>query len=1181
MSCGRPLSRDCSGCGRPLEAGARFCPACGTPALAPAPSGTAAATAGSASAPEERRDATILFADLAGFTAAAETIDPELLKNAMDTVLGRLAEVIRAHGGHVDKFIGDNVMGVFGAPVAHGDDPERAVRAGLAMQEAMELLNGRMPTGMPELALRVGINSGEVLAGRVGGDYTVIGSAVNLAARLEAACEPGTVLVGTSTRRRTGDAIEFEGLAPLTLRGLSEPVEAWRALAPGASPQAGLLSRPPHGPMIGRDAELAALREAIAAAAAAGLPQAVNVIGPAGVGKSRLLAELAADAGGPGASTSATVLVGRCPAYGYGTAYAPFRDIVARHFGLDPSDSGPKAWRRLLAGVTDTLGEEGADLEVSAEMLSARLAQALGIQQPDLDADPASDPEGDAGPARRRLFAGVTMLFEAMASAGPLVLGFEDAQWADEESLDLIKHLSRWARGPVVLVCLVREDSLTRDGARGMLSGHAVRTIPLGGLDDEHSRQLVARLLSEAELGAEPEVVEALAERSGGNPLFAEEMASRVREEGTSEVASLPDSVQALLAARLDSLTLSQRRLLQDAATIGERFWDGALRSLAGAGADAVDHLLEELCDAGLVSPEPDSRLAPDLEFSFRHALIQEVAYARMPKAERALRHADVAAYVEDRGGTALVSIAARHYALAHRSGLEGGLASGRLGELAEACLRTLETAGDHAGALHAYPEALEHYGSALEQGEPEQADRIRIGEKLGDAALRTGESDAALSAWNTVLDEILDAERDSPETEARLRRKLAAASWQRGRRDEALEQLRAGIDLLKRGEASIELIRLYGEAATLYLQGGENMLAIYAAEKALQLSEELHQPASAARAHGIFGSVFGRMGDAEKARLNLERAVEVARRSDPGEVIRALLQLGLHLEAAETSLDRAAEAFASALAEARRVGDVPAQIELHGSVGRLALRRGDFDAVEEATRAGAALAARQGVEEAACFSELTRGWLEWAAGEEIAESTLAAAVEHGRALGRSDVVFPALMLRGWAAGGRDAWEQADRCFEEALDVCERSGLIPQSVEATAARSVCLARSGAEPARASELAERAAAMCERFSCEPAEAAVAEARGAVDPDPREGARRLEQASAAWRGLERPLAALRARTLAGWRLAEADPEAGERTLTAVAEEARGLEVVPLVAEAERLTADQAVPSDEEIR
>src|SRR3954453_2955578 len=379
MSCGAELSPRCPECGADNPVGAKFCMECGT-GLSPA---AAAARPTSPAAPpeappEERRQATVLFADLSGYTAAAERMDPEAVKALVDRTLRVLGEQIERFGGSIDKFIGDNVMGVFGAPVAHEDDPERAVRAGLAMQDAMEEANRQSREKYDVgFSLRVGINSGEVMAGAVGDRYTVMGDAVNVAARLQAAGRPKTVTVGESTFRSTGEAISYERLEPLRLKGKEEPVPAWEATSVLAEPGRG--PGRAQTPLIGREEEAGRLMSLVERVEREGRPHLVTVIGQAGVGKSRLLRELMTNLSE--SDDPPTIRRGQCPPYGTGIAYWALAEVLNDEFEIRDTDAPDAAWEKLRFGVTELMRELGD--EASGERNAALLAIPLGLKPPE------------------------------------------------------------------------------------------------------------------------------------------------------------------------------------------------------------------------------------------------------------------------------------------------------------------------------------------------------------------------------------------------------------------------------------------------------------------------------------------------------------------------------------------------------------------------------------------------------------------------------------------------------------------------------------------------------------------------------------------------------------------------------------------------------------------------------
>ena len=1108
---------NCPACDAEIPEKARFCMECGTPLVAGAES---PAPAEPESYPEERRKATVIFADLSGYTAVSERVDPEQMKSLIDRALRRLAEEVIGYGGTIDKFIGDNVMGVFGAPIAHEDDPERAVRAGLAMQAAMDEINERTASDVgAEFALRVGINSGEVLAGQVGDGYTVIGDPVNVASRLQAAAKPGTVIVGEITHRLTRSAIEYVELEPLTLKGKAEPVPAWeavRAVVRGRTARASRLSTS----LVGRESEADLLVSLYERAVAESRPQLVTVVGQAGVGKSRMLRELSARLGD--LDPPPAVRVGSCPAYGAGLAYWALGEVVRGTFEILDTDETGVAHRKLTKGIEALLADGD---EEEAGRLAEAIGRAVGIDSPGDGA--ASGEFEDAAQTRDRLFSAVRTLAEAASLRQPLVFAVEDIHWADEGMLDLIEHLAQWVRGPVLLVCLARDELLERRPEWGY-GPRNVSTIPLEPLDHEQARRLVGALIP---AGADvATMIEQVAERSGGNPLFAEEIVNRLIEEGSSDPEALPETVHSVLAARLDALPQPERRVLQHASVVGHTFWEGSLSAVASEERLDLSTALVQLQEKDLVVQVAGSRLAGEQEYAFKHALIRDVAYSTLPKSLRARKHAEVGAFITDRAADrseAVVATVADHLGRAASLGAGADLEPGELEEIDARALEALEAAGDLSAALYSNSEALKHYEAALALRGVEPAVGARIGEKLGDVALRLGRVDRAVSAWEECME--YHRREEQLERVGDLHRKIGAGLWHKGDRAASIEHYQRGIDLLKDGPPSLELVRLYEEAASLYMHTGDNMLAIYASEKALRLAQRLDEAAAASRAHGIFGRVFGRIGDYERARENLERSVELARDADPAEAVRALLALGYHLEVSEADYAGAGAAYDEGLKLSVETGDLPSRVELHAALAGLAVHGGDWESVERETDASASLAEREGLSGKLCFPYSLRGILSWHGGDlDGAVTGLERAFELAERVGRSEVAFESLYWLAASLRDRGDHADADQALARALDLCERAGLIAQSLEATAARAVNLALWGKDE-RAREVAADAESLAERLRYPVGRAASLEARGASASTPDERRRLLDEARKAWAELGRPLDAERCAAL----------------------------------------------------
>ncbi|MEA2208771.1 MAG: hypothetical protein QOF54_1248 [Solirubrobacteraceae bacterium] len=1146
MGCGARLAA-------PPEAGA---PA--APSDAP-PSETAIGPASSAA--DERRTATVLFADLSGYTAIAETLEPESVKRLLERILTRLGEEVLSYGGYVDKFIGDNVMATFGAPVAHGDDAERAVRAGLAMQAAMVEINRSLAEqhGVA-FELCVGINTGEVLAGDVGGSYTVIGDAVNVAARLQAAALPGSVTVGERTYRATRGSIGYRALSePLKLKGKAERVRAWEAFAANAEASAVVPSEPSlRAPLVGRDGELAQLHDLIERVRRRRGAHLMTVIGEAGVGKTRLLGDFERELILDGASQTRR---GRCLPYGSSVAYWPLGEVIRADCAIVDGDSPEAAWSKLSGRLGELLGDDGQD-RAGAQAKAASIGRLLGIEPPD---EPPPSEQDDAQRAREAFFAAVRAYVEGLARDAPLVLIWEDIHWADEGMLDLIEHLVQWVRAPVLQICLAREELLSRRAGWGGVRRDST-TLFLEPLGESETRELISSLLTLG--GADESVVAPLAQRAEGNPLFAEEMVRRLSEEDGASAAELPATVQALLAARLDSLEPFQRRLLAHASVVGRTFWEGALAPVVEAEGGDLQQALRVLREKDLVVVGEGGALAGEPELAFKHALIRDAAYEMLPKAVRAHKHFEVGCYVEARAGVRVeevVALLAEHYGRAASLGIELSLASSELEPYRAKALHYLEAAGDAATAFYSNAEALGQYRAAGELATADADALARLLEKQGDVALRLGRVDEAIDAWERALAH--HRAQGQLEREAELHRKIGAGLAHRGDRKHAIEHHQAGINLIKDGDPSLALVRLYEEAAWLYMQTGDNMLAIYASEKALRIAEQLGEVRAASRAHGIFGRVFGRIGDTVKARENLERAVELASDSDDHETVLALTALGHHLESADGDYQGAADAYEQALALTRRIGDVPAEVELHAAVAQLALYAADWERATRSTDVSAELAEREGLVGKLCLPFALRGRLHWRAGEwQESETSYRRAFELAEQVGWSEVSFDALYGLSSTLCDRRDLDAADATLAQALEVCDRAGLIVQSAQAHCARALAHRLSRREE-KASESAAAAVETAARVHNPVAEAAASEAAGLVG-EPPDAYADLRRARELWMGLHRPLDAAHCELLLGERLLEHDRAEGVASLQQAASELEQLGVAHLAARAREL-------------
>jgi class 3 adenylate cyclase/tetratricopeptide (TPR) repeat protein len=611
--------KSCPSCGAGNAPSARFCSSCG-------------AQLGEAVTPhEERKLVSVLFVDLVGSTARADNADPEDVREALRLYHAEAKQRIEQHGGVLEKFIGDAVMAVFGAPTAHGDDAERAVRAGLRVLEGIADVNREH--GL-DLAARAAVNTGEAVVSVDGaaGDPLAMGDVVNTASRLQAAAPEGRLLVGAETYRASRNAIRFEPQEAIAAKGKSDAVKAWLAVAPLVDAADGAQRRTA---LVGRSRELDLMHSAWMGCLTERRPHLVTVLGPPGIGKSRLCHEFSTLVAGSGGR----ILRGRCLPYEEQLGYQAFSRLVSALSGILGSDE-PDVAREKLRATIDRLMPEDESPETFRY-----LALLLGLS-PD-----------DTAQQLLLLFFAARRFLECVGLEQPTVLVFEDIHWAQASEIALLEYLSQHMReSPVMLVAAARPELLDEHSTWGV--GLAAQTtIPLDPLQGEDAAALATQLLpdrSESDLAR-------IIETAGGNPLFLEELTASVAELGAG--GALPVTVREAIAARIDALPAEARGVLLSAAVVGRTFWRGVVDTLEGA--PNLDDALAQLEARDLVRRDPSSQLSGDAQFTFKHMLIREVAYATVPRAVRRERHAaaarDIEATVSTASGT-LATILAHHW---------------------------------------------------------------------------------------------------------------------------------------------------------------------------------------------------------------------------------------------------------------------------------------------------------------------------------------------------------------------------------------------------------------------------------------------------------------------------------------------------------------------------------------
>ncbi|WP_089251342.1 AAA family ATPase [Asanoa hainanensis] len=825
--CGAELAPPCRQCGRPIPGDAAFCTSCGTPREGGARSEVSSDNS------EDRRRVSVLFVDLIDFTPYAERADPEQVRAMQNGFFSAARRVVGQYGGVVEKYIGDAVMALFGAPVATETDPLRCVRAGLELQRVLSRFapDGADAAGM---RFRVGVATGEALvdvaAARDGGQAIVAGDVVNTASRLQSSAPPGGVLVCGNTYALTKDTVRYQDQPSVTLRGRSTPTEVWLAVAPRRRPH--VEKEPDSTPLVDREHELGLLVNALHRSTHDRVPQVVTVFGRAGIGKSRLVRELLKHAERL-LDEPVTWRTGRCPPFGENVAFAALADIVKAEAGILDTDPAAAAAQRLTTAVTDLVGPGEADRLIDA------LRPLVGLPASRLAAE-------DAESAWRRFLV-------ALAARRPTVLVFEDLHWADESMLRFVELLGASARDvPLLLLCTARPELIDRDpGWAGSLTGSLTITLP--PLRATGIATLYAHMFGQAAFSAD--MLSPLVELADGNPLYAHEYVRMLIEQGALRQSGrgwslekrldlpMPDSVHAVIANRVDLLDPKDRTVLFAASVVGMVFWPGAVAAALGRNVESVERSLRRLEQRDFVHEQVTSTMAGQPEYRFGHVLVRDVCYQRLPRTERVARHERTAEWLDalSRGrDTDLAEVLAHHRWAAHEIARTLGVDPA---PFAPAARGALHRAARRAYALHALDAAANHVERAIalaDQSDP--AGRLQLELLRTEISFYRDRAEFLSGGGPDQLVALADrlTAHDDAASAARAWTLLGQAAWLRADRRAALSCLDRAVELFDGVPDSSEKADAYAELGRLHMLNYEREPAIAAAEAAGDIAERL-----------------------------------------------------------------------------------------------------------------------------------------------------------------------------------------------------------------------------------------------------------------------------------------------------------------------------------------------------